>query len=111
MRIHRMRFTWLGGFLLALAIASPAATSENGQTFDGPGGKIYYEVTGTGPGTPLFVVNGGPGFDHTYLHVATAWDMLAKTRRVIFYDQPPDGPSHAPNPAQSCLLPHHIPHL
>jgi len=104
MGIYRMRFTRLGGFLLAFAIASPAATSENGQIFDGPGGKIYYEVTGTGAGTPLFVVNGGPGFDHTYLHVATAWDMLAKNRRVIFYDQRGDGRSDALKPGQSCTL-------
>lgn len=99
-----MRFTWLAGFLLAFAIASFAATSENGQTFDGPGGKIYYEVTGTGSGTPLFVVNGGPGFDHTYLHAATSWDMLAKNRRVIFYDQRGNGRSDALKPGQSCTL-------
>jgi hypothetical protein len=35
-------------------------------------------VTGAGSGTPLVVVNGGPGFDHTYLHIATAWDTLGK---------------------------------
>jgi proline iminopeptidase len=104
MRIHRMRFTWLAGFLLAFAIASPAATPENGQTFDGPGGRIYYEVTGVGSGAPLFVVNGGPGFDHTYLHAATAWDILAKNRRVIFYDQRGDGRSDSLKPGQSCTL-------
>lgn len=99
-----MRFTWLTGFLLASAIAWPVAASENGRTFDGPGGKIYYEETGTGSGTPLFVVNGGPGFDHTYLHAATSWDMLAKNRRVIFYDQRGNGRSDALKPGQSCTL-------
>lgn len=75
-----------------------------GQTFDGPSGKIYYEVIGTGSGTPLLVVNGGPGFDHTYLHIATAWETLAKNRRVIFYDQRGDGRSDALKPGQSCTL-------
>ena len=80
------------------------AASESGKTFDGPGGKIYYEVTGTGSGIPLLVVNGGPGFDHTYLHIATAWDTLAKNRRVVFYDQRGDGRSDPLKPGQSCTL-------
>ena len=86
-------------FLTALsAIAAP----ENGQTFDGPGGKLYYEVTGTG--TPLVLLNGGPGFDHTYLHIATAWDTLAKTRRIVFYDQRGNGRSSRLKPGRSCTL-------
>jgi proline iminopeptidase len=81
--------------LLAAALFTSArpAHEENGQTFEGPGGKLYYEVTGGGPGTPLVIVNGGPGFDHTYLHISTAWDTLGKNRRIIFYDQRGDGRS------------------
>ena len=79
-----------------------AAATETGQTFDGPGGKIYYEVIGTG--TPLILINGGPGFDHTYLHITTAWDALAKTHRVIFYDQRGNGRSSPLKPGQSCTL-------
>jgi len=26
------------------------------------------------------VANGGPGFDHSYLHLSEVWDVLAKTR-------------------------------
>ena len=81
-----------------------AAHQENGQTFDGPGGKIYYEVTGGGSSTPLIVVNGGPGFDHTYLHISTAWDTLGKNRRIIFYDQRGNGRSAPLKPGQSCNL-------
>jgi hypothetical protein len=40
-----------------------AAHEEKGQFFDGPGGKMYYEVVGAGTGTSLITVNGGPGFD------------------------------------------------
>src|SRR5580704_2338202 len=100
-------------FLLAASLAiwslvcvapALAAHEENGQTFDAPGGKIYYEVTGSGSGLPLIMVNGGPGFDHTYLHISTAWDALGKNRRIIFYDQRGDGRSSPLEPGQSCNL-------
>jgi len=63
------------------------AHDENGTRFEANGVSIYYEVSGSGSGTPLVVANGGPGFDHTYLHLSPAWDLLAKNRRVVFYDQ------------------------
>ena len=82
--------------LFSIAIAVPAlAREENGKTFQAKTATIYYEVLGSGEGTPLFVVNGGPGFDHTYEHVSSAWDVLAKKRRVIFYDQRGTGRSPA----------------
>lgn len=81
-----------------------AASDEKGQLFDGPGGKLYYEVIGSGSSTPLVLVNGGPGFDHTYLHTSTAWEALAKNRRIVFYDQRGNGRSAALKPGQSCNL-------
>jgi proline iminopeptidase len=96
---------FLSVFLVAaLSVSARPAHEENGQTFDGPGGKIYYEVSGSGSAAPLIVVNGGPGFDHTYLHIASAWDALGKNRRVIFYDQRGDGRSSPLKPGQSCNL-------
>jgi proline iminopeptidase len=74
-------------FLATLAAIPVLARDENGTTFEGKSATIYYEVLGSGSATPLIVVNGGPGFDHTYEHVSSAWDVLAKKRRVIFYDQ------------------------
>jgi proline iminopeptidase len=103
---YRKRVPGLASLFLAAALcvsASPAH-EENGQTFDAPGGKIYYEVTGSGTGTPLIIVNGGPGFDHTYLHISTAWDALGQNRRIIFYDQRGDGRSSPLKPGQSCNL-------
>lgn len=87
-------------FLVTLFVASlltlPAlARDENGSTFQARGATIYYETFGSGDATPLIVVNGGPGFDHTYEHVSSAWDGLAKKRRVIFYDQRGTGRSPA----------------
>jgi proline iminopeptidase len=97
-------------FMTALASApATAAPRETGQTFQAPGATLYVEVLGTAAGAPLVVVNGGPGFDHTYEHVTmpgvtSAWDQLAKTRRVVFYDQRGTGRSGAVKPGQSCTL-------
>src|SRR3954465_13242303 len=90
----------------ALAAAAPA---EKGATFKAPGATLYVEVLGTATGVPLVVVNGGPGFDHTYEHAAvpgttSAWGTLAKKRRVVFYDQRGNGRSSAVKPGQPCGL-------
>ena len=86
-----------------------AAPPEKGQTFQAPGATIYVEVLGTAAGAPLVVVNGGPGFDHTYEHVAmpgttSAWETLARGRRVVFYDQRGNGRSGALKASQTCTL-------
>jgi proline iminopeptidase len=99
----------LGGILLFAPGASAqtpkiSLPAEHGQTFDGPGGKIYYEVTGGGSGTPLIVVNGGPGFDHRYEHITTAWEQIGKSRKIVFYDQRGDGQSFALKPGQPNTL-------
>ena len=91
-------------FCAAWAQAQAVPHEEKGQLFDGPGGKLYYEVIGAGAGTPLIAVNGGPGFDHTYFHTSTAWDPLSKNRRIVFYDQRGNGRSAPLKPGQSCTL-------
>ncbi|MGA8443326.1 MAG: alpha/beta hydrolase [Candidatus Sulfotelmatobacter sp.] len=93
-------------FVAALFVVAPAhaTRAENGTTFDGPSGKIYYEVIGSGNAIPLVLVNGGPGLDHSYLHTSTAWDVLAQGRRVIFYDQRGNGRSSPLKEGQSCTL-------
>lgn len=113
--IHQQRFAaWvalfaalvllgLSGRLLAAAPAD-AAGVEKGSLIKAPGAEIYVEVRGEGAGTPLVVVNGGPGFDHNYLHISQAWDVLAKSRRVVFYDQRGNGRSPALKSGQSCSV-------
>jgi proline iminopeptidase len=96
----------IGALIPALAGAAPA---EKGATFQAPGATLYVEVLGAGQGVPLLVVNGGPGFDHTYEHVTvpgttSAWETLAKKRRVVFYDQRGNGRSGAVKPGQPCGL-------
>jgi proline iminopeptidase len=103
----------LAGLALLLApavlAAAPPPKGENGQTFQAPGATLYVEILGTAAGVPLVVVNGGPGFDHTYEHAAapgttSAWDTLARARRVVFYDQRGNGRSGALKPGQPCAL-------
>lgn len=91
---------------LVLTITSSASllALEKGALIEAPGAKLYVEVRGSGNATPLIVINGGPGFDHGYLHISDAWDMLAKNRRVVFYDQRGNGRSPALAPGQSCTL-------
>ena len=95
--------------VLILPALAPAAPPEKGQTFQAPGASLYVEVLGNAAGPPLIVVNGGPGFDHTYEHAAvpgttSAWETLAKARRVVFYDQRGNGRSGALKTGQSCTL-------
>ena len=81
-----------------------AGSPEKGTTFDTAGVSIYYEVVGGGPRMPLVLVNGGPGFDHAYMHCSDAWDRLAASRKVVFYDQRGNGRSSPIKEGQSCLL-------
>lgn len=91
---------------LAAALALPVAVhaAESGRTFRAGDATLYCEVRGSAAGTPLVVVNGGPGFDHAYVHCSSAWDTLALRRRVVFYDQRGNGRSAALRPGQSCTL-------
>ena len=87
------------------ALATPAARSGPGVTFTTPqGARIWYEVRGNAPGRPLIMVNGGPGFDHNYVLCSDAWDVIARTRRVVFYDQRGTGRSGALAKGQSCTV-------
>lgn len=93
--------------LLAMLLAMTAphlSASGTGKTFDTPGATIYYELIGSPANLPLIVVNGGPGFDHTYLLQSTAWGMLAKHRQVVFYDQRGTGRSVGAHKDQTFTL-------
>ncbi len=95
----------LPGFTVLVATLllarSALAHEERGQTFETPDATLYYEVTGSGAAPPLVIVNGGPGFDHTYLHLSTAWDAEGARRPVVFYDQRGNGRSVGKHPNQA----------
>jgi proline iminopeptidase len=84
--------------------ARRAVPSGVGKTFNTGSATIWYEVRGSAAGRPLIMVNGGPGFDHTYVLCSDAWDTLAKRRRVIFYDQRGNGRSGALAKDQTCTV-------
>lgn len=99
--------------LLTPAVAAALKTSEASAnradasgpgTFEAGGVKIWYEVRGGGPSAPLVLVNGGPGFDHTYMTFSDVWDRMARTRKVVFYDQRGNGKSSPLKEGQPCGL-------
>jgi len=96
----------LVGFLspASMAEARRAAPSGPGKTLQAPGASIWYEVRGKASGRPMIMVNGGPGFDHNYVLCSEAWDVLAKRRRVVFYDQRGNGRSGALSKDQTCTV-------
>jgi proline-specific peptidase len=73
-----------------------------------PGGSVWYQVVGDGPGTPLLVLHGGPGVPSYYLKPLAA---LGKDRPVIFYDQLGCGRSPAPDDTTLWTMPRFVAEL
>lgn len=81
---------------------SPAQSSSALAALDRPatgfvtveGGRVAYEVHGTGTRTPLLVLHGGPGIPHDYLANLA---LLGDERPVVFYDQLGCGLSDRPD--------------
>jgi proline iminopeptidase len=48
------------------------------------GGRIWYKVSGTGSGTPMILIHGGPGMGSFYLK---SMEALGDDRPVVRYDQ------------------------
>lgn len=83
--------------LLCLACSSQPQSSGRIVTntirqglIDAPGARLYYTVVGqyeprSGLGSPVLVVHGGPGMDHTYL--MPGMTGLSWTHPLILYDQ------------------------
>lgn len=62
----------------------PAPAPIDGATLPMPDGDLWYRVTGTGPGVPVVLLHGGPGFSSFYLK---SLEGLGDDRPVIRYDQ------------------------
>jgi proline iminopeptidase len=89
-----MKKLWLPAlFALSAAIAAaqtaPAVYPQQEGFVDAHGVLIYY--VSFGAGSPLVVLHGGPGADHTYF---LPWLLpLARTHRLIFIDERGSGRS------------------
>lgn len=101
MRLDRLFFA--SSILATLgACASPAGSPSARAVLDRPatgfvdveGGRVAYEVHGTGTRTPLLVLHGGPGIPHDYLENLA---LLGDERPVVFYDQLGCGRSDRPD--------------
>ena len=81
----------------AASVAAPALAARSDGASEGfaqvPGGRVWWMRVGTGSGTPLLLLHGGPGAAHLYLLPLGA---LADERPVIFYDQLGCGQSDSP---------------
>ncbi len=70
-----------------------------------PGGRFFYEVSGTGHGTPLLVIHGGPGGTSCGFAPLKA---LGDDRPVIRYDQLGTGRSDHPTDTTLWRLPRFV---
>lgn len=73
-----------------------------------PGGSIWYTVSGTGTGTPLVLLHGGPGFPSYYLK---PFEALGDDRPVVRYDQLGGGKSGTTTDTTLFTIPHFVAEL
>lgn len=89
----------VGALLAACAGVSTSHTAEHLMSLPKSGfvpvdgGRVFYSIEGTGKGTPLLVLHGGPGIPHDYLANLAE---LGEQRPVVFYDQLGCGRSDRP---------------
>lgn len=84
-KLHK--YIWV--ILLFITCGLPQAlangiTYGDGEVFNGPYGELYYEAQGQG--TPVVIINGGPGAGHT---VFLVWfEFLLKSNfQLVYFDE------------------------
>jgi proline iminopeptidase len=82
-RRHRLSFLVLAAACLSFACAKPPLQPGDGH-LQVEGGSIFYRVIGAGPGVPLLLLHGGPGYTGHYLEPL---GVIGDDRPVIVYDQ------------------------
>ncbi|SYZ72278.1 Proline iminopeptidase [Candidatus Zixiibacteriota bacterium] len=90
----------LAAMLAVMALTVAAGMARAGELVskegfvDVDGGKVWYRMVGSGAGTPLLILHGGPGVPSYYLKPLAA---LGDERPVVFFDQLGCGHSPAEN--------------
>jgi proline iminopeptidase len=87
-------------------ITTVALTDSSRLAVDG--GEIWYRVTGTGGGTPVILLHGGPGFSSYYLK---SLEALGDDRLVVRYDQLGGGKSDHTEDTTKFTIPHFVQEL
>lgn len=72
------------------------------------GGRIWYKVSGTGQGTPVILLHGGPGYSSYYLKPLEA---LGTDRPVVRYDQLGGGKSDGLTDTTKMTIAHFVAEL
>ena len=93
-----------------VAQAAPAAgpTAADGAKLNVDGGTIWYKVSGSGDGTPVILLHGGPGFSSYYLKPLEA---LGNERKVVRYDQLGGGKSSGLTDTTKMTIAHFVAEL
>lgn len=73
-----------------------------------PDGRIWYRQVGTGTGTPVILLHGGPGVNSYYLKL---FEQLGDDRKVIRYDQLGGGKSGPFNDTTKMTVAHFVAEL
>ena len=88
-----LRSLTLGIVAVFLSACTDAGLTPREGYIDVEGGKVWFEIVGSGTATPLLLLHGGPGAPSHYLR---PMERVAVDRPVIFYDQLGAGRSPAP---------------
>ena len=86
--------------------AKPLALGEARMAV--PGGHIWYRVSGTGTGTPLVLLHGGPGLSSFYLKL---FENLGDDRQIVRYDQLGGGKSDTTSDTTLFTIAHFVQEL
>ncbi len=102
-----------GALVLACADGTPSSSDRTAMLTEGArlqvdGGGMWYRVTGSGTGTPVILLHGGPGFSSHYLK---AMEALGTDRPVVRYDQLGGGKSDVTTDTTLFTIPHFVEQL
>lgn len=90
------------------ATATTGIAVTDSSHLDVNGGSVWYRVTGSGTGTPVILLHGGPGFSSYYLK---SLEALGDDRPVIRYDQLGSGKSDATSDTTLFTIPNFVEQL
>lgn len=89
-----MRILALGFVVVFLSACTDSGLTPTEGYVDVEGGKVWFQIVGSGNATPLLLLHGGPGAPSYYLRPL---ERIAVDRPVVFYDQLGAGRSPAPS--------------